>query len=279
MIARRALLAAGHVEAPEDEAELHVINTCCITSEAEAKSRQSVRRSLRSAGEVLVSGCAANLDAAQFQAIDERVRTFVGSAEDVAEQMAAGLGACADLDHDVLARDPLPVARASAAPRPEPGPDPRVHQDPGRLRLPLRLLHHPHGPRRGALAAGIGGARRGAPAGRAGPARDGHDRHQRRRLPRPRARARARRADGRGGAGARRRAGAALERRGDPRQGLAARGARDRAEGVPAPPRPDAVGRRRGAAGDGPPLRRRRVPRDRRALCAEPCRTSTSRPT
>ena len=104
MIARRALLAAGHVEAPEDEAELHVINTCCITSEAEAKSRQSVRRSLRSAGEVLVSGCAANLDAAQFRAIDERVRTFVGSAEDVAEQMAAGLGGCADLDHDVLAR-------------------------------------------------------------------------------------------------------------------------------------------------------------------------------
>jgi threonylcarbamoyladenosine tRNA methylthiotransferase MtaB len=105
MIARRALLAAGHVEAPEDEAELHVINTCCITSEAEAKSRQSVRRSLRSAGEVLVSGCAANLDAAQFQAIDERVRTFVGSAEDVAEQMAAGLGGCADLDHDVLTRE------------------------------------------------------------------------------------------------------------------------------------------------------------------------------
>ena len=106
MIARRALLAAGHVEAPEDEAELHVINTCCITSEAEAKSRQSVRRSLRSAGEVLVSGCAANLDAAQFGAIDERVRTFVGSAEDVAEQMAAGLGGCADLSHDVLARQP-----------------------------------------------------------------------------------------------------------------------------------------------------------------------------
>jgi threonylcarbamoyladenosine tRNA methylthiotransferase MtaB len=105
MIARRALLAAGHVEVPEDEAELHVINTCCITSEAEAKSRQSVRRSLRSAGEVLVSGCAANLDAAQFRAIDGRVRTFVGSAEEVAERMAAGLGGCADLDHDVLTRD------------------------------------------------------------------------------------------------------------------------------------------------------------------------------
>jgi threonylcarbamoyladenosine tRNA methylthiotransferase MtaB len=112
MLARQALLAAGHTEAPEDEAELHVINTCCITSEAEAKSRQSVRRSLRSADEVLVSGCAANLDAAQFRAIDERVRAFVGSAEEVAERMAAGLGGCADLDHDVLARQsPVQAAR------------------------------------------------------------------------------------------------------------------------------------------------------------------------
>ena len=44
MLARRALLAAGHEEVPAAEAELHVINTCCITREAEAKSRQSVRR-------------------------------------------------------------------------------------------------------------------------------------------------------------------------------------------------------------------------------------------
>ena len=49
----------------------HVINTCCITSEAEAKSRQSVRRSLRDqAGSVFVSGCAANLNARQFAEID-----------------------------------------------------------------------------------------------------------------------------------------------------------------------------------------------------------------
>ncbi|MGO9905596.1 MAG: hypothetical protein ACLPY3_07745 [Solirubrobacteraceae bacterium] len=74
MIARRALLAAGHTEAAEDEAELHVINTCCITSEAEAKSRQAVRRSLTSADRVLVAGCAVNLNGAQFAEIDERVR-------------------------------------------------------------------------------------------------------------------------------------------------------------------------------------------------------------
>jgi threonylcarbamoyladenosine tRNA methylthiotransferase MtaB len=104
MIARRALLAAGHTEAPEDEADLHVINTCCITSEAEAKSRQAVRRSLRSADRVLVAGCAVNLNGAQFADIDERVSAFVGTAEEVAGTMAAGLGACADLEHDVPAR-------------------------------------------------------------------------------------------------------------------------------------------------------------------------------
>ncbi|MGO9904178.1 MAG: MiaB/RimO family radical SAM methylthiotransferase [Solirubrobacteraceae bacterium] len=104
MIARRALLAAGHSEAVEDEAELHVINTCCITSEAEAKSRQAVRRSLRSADRVLVAGCAVNLNGAQFAEIDERVSAFVGTAEEVAGAMAAGLGTCADLGHDVPAR-------------------------------------------------------------------------------------------------------------------------------------------------------------------------------
>src|SRR5947209_6352857 len=104
MIARRALLAAGHTETSEDGAELHVINTCCITSEAEAKSRQAVRRSLRTADRVLVAGCAVNLNGAQFREIDDRVSAFVGTAEEVAGAMAAGLGACADLEHDVLAR-------------------------------------------------------------------------------------------------------------------------------------------------------------------------------
>ncbi len=104
MLARTALLSAGHMEVPEADAELHVINTCCITNEAEAKSRQSVRRSLRSAREVYVAGCAVNLNAGQFAEIDGRVRPFVGTADDVAASIAAELGGCADLEHDVLAR-------------------------------------------------------------------------------------------------------------------------------------------------------------------------------
>jgi threonylcarbamoyladenosine tRNA methylthiotransferase MtaB len=101
MLAREQLLAAGHVEAPEADAELHVVNTCCITSEAESKSRQSVRRSLRTAREVYVAGCASNLNAGQFAAIDPRVRPFVGTADEVATAMA-----CVDTGSQVLALQP-----------------------------------------------------------------------------------------------------------------------------------------------------------------------------
>jgi threonylcarbamoyladenosine tRNA methylthiotransferase MtaB len=104
--ARAALLAAGRQEVSEEAAALRVINTCCITSEAEAKSRQAVRRALRGAEEVLVSGCAVNLDPHRFAAIDPRVRALPGTAEDVARTLAGeALGACADLGHDVLARE------------------------------------------------------------------------------------------------------------------------------------------------------------------------------
>jgi threonylcarbamoyladenosine tRNA methylthiotransferase MtaB len=106
MLARRALLAAGHTETTEEDAELHVINTCCITSEAEGKSRQSVRRSLRTAREVYVGGCAVNLNAEQFASLG--AKAFVGTADDVASAIA---GACVDVEHDLLARQPAQLAR------------------------------------------------------------------------------------------------------------------------------------------------------------------------
>jgi hypothetical protein len=113
MLAREALLAAGHIEVAEADADLHVINTCCITNEAEAKSRQSVRRSLKRAREVYVAGCAVNLDAAQFGAIDDRVKPFVGTAEDVSAAVAADVGSCVDLHHEALNRRQTPSIRAS----------------------------------------------------------------------------------------------------------------------------------------------------------------------
>jgi threonylcarbamoyladenosine tRNA methylthiotransferase MtaB len=117
-LARNALLAAGHAEVPEAEADLHVINTCCITSEAESKSRQSTRRSLKHADRVIVAGCAVNLNARRFGEIDPRVVPLVGTADAVADTLAAApfdvlttasaddlSAACADTDHGILWRN------------------------------------------------------------------------------------------------------------------------------------------------------------------------------
>ena len=112
MLARSRLLAAGHEEVPEGEAELHVINTCCITNEAEAKSRQSTRRSARDGRRVLVAGCAANLNAAQFDEIAPAVTALVGTADEVAEEVASAAGpACIDTEHDVPPIQPLSQTR------------------------------------------------------------------------------------------------------------------------------------------------------------------------
>jgi threonylcarbamoyladenosine tRNA methylthiotransferase MtaB len=129
MLARNALLAAGHAEVAEAEADLHVINTCCITSEAESKSRQSTRRSLKHADRVIVAGCAVNLDARRFGEIDPRVTPLVGTADAVAGRLATESldalataptaavtvpavaptdqlnAACADTDHEILWRN------------------------------------------------------------------------------------------------------------------------------------------------------------------------------
>src|SRR3954462_11257977 len=91
-LARSRLIAAGHEEAPEEEAELYVINTCCITREAEAKSRQSARRSAGDGRRVVVTGCAANLNAAQFDEIGASVTALVGTADDVAGEVAGAAG-------------------------------------------------------------------------------------------------------------------------------------------------------------------------------------------
>lgn len=114
MLARTKLLEAGHTEAPEDEADLHVVNTCCITREAEAKSRQSVRRSAngRAGRHVVVTGCAANLNATQFDEIAPQVTALVGTADDVAAEVAGRAGpGCVDVEADVLTRAPLSTTR------------------------------------------------------------------------------------------------------------------------------------------------------------------------
>jgi threonylcarbamoyladenosine tRNA methylthiotransferase MtaB len=57
---RERLLADGHVEVEED-GEIAVVNTCCVTHEAVSKSRQALSRAARGATTVYATGCASNL--------------------------------------------------------------------------------------------------------------------------------------------------------------------------------------------------------------------------
>ena len=72
------LLAAGGRAVTEAEADLVVVNTCTVTGEAEKKTRKAVRRALRANGHarVVVTGCAAALDAAAYEALDAACAWF-----------------------------------------------------------------------------------------------------------------------------------------------------------------------------------------------------------
>ncbi len=58
-----------------EEADVIVVNTCTVTEEADKKTRKTIRRVLRSnpTAKVLVTGCAASIDPAFFESLDERI--------------------------------------------------------------------------------------------------------------------------------------------------------------------------------------------------------------
>jgi threonylcarbamoyladenosine tRNA methylthiotransferase MtaB len=90
---RERLLAGGLEEASEGGA-VHVVNTCCVTNEAVAKSRKAVRAALRrGAQQVYVTGCATRLGPGTFAAEDGRVTVLRESPEQAAERIARELGA------------------------------------------------------------------------------------------------------------------------------------------------------------------------------------------
>ncbi|MGN0077982.1 MAG: MiaB/RimO family radical SAM methylthiotransferase [Coriobacteriales bacterium] len=68
------LLAAGWEQAPLEEAQIALLNTCTVTGEADHKNRKAIRQALkRQSGPVLVTGCAVNVAAASYEALDSRV--------------------------------------------------------------------------------------------------------------------------------------------------------------------------------------------------------------
>jgi threonylcarbamoyladenosine tRNA methylthiotransferase MtaB len=89
---RERLAEDGHREQAPDRARVRVVNTCCVTAEAVAKSRKAVRRAARTAERVYVTGCAAALEGA-FAGVGERVTVISARSEQVADRVSTEVGA------------------------------------------------------------------------------------------------------------------------------------------------------------------------------------------
>ena len=89
---RERLAGDGHAEVAAERAQVRVVNTCCVTAEAVAKSRKAVRRASRTAERVLVTGCAANLRGAALHGVAENVTVLPARAELVPAAAAGWVG-------------------------------------------------------------------------------------------------------------------------------------------------------------------------------------------
>ncbi|HYM64712.1 MAG TPA: MiaB/RimO family radical SAM methylthiotransferase [Gaiellaceae bacterium] len=88
---RERLSADGHRESA-GEADVAVVNTCCVTHEAVRKSRQAVRRAARRSGKVYVTGCAANLAGRALAGLPGNVQVVSLPSEETAERVSADVG-------------------------------------------------------------------------------------------------------------------------------------------------------------------------------------------
>src|SRR5581483_2011747 len=88
---RERLLADGHTEG--ENAEVAVVNTCCVTSEAVAKSRKEAARAARTHRRVYVTGCGANLAGDAFAGLPDNVVVVARRSEETPEFVAGDVGA------------------------------------------------------------------------------------------------------------------------------------------------------------------------------------------
>ena len=88
---RERLLADGHSE--REDADVAIVNTCCVTNEAVAKSRKEAARAARTHRRVYVTGCGANLAAEAFAGLPENVTVVAKRSEDTPEFVAGDVGA------------------------------------------------------------------------------------------------------------------------------------------------------------------------------------------
>src|SRR5437764_8653103 len=89
---RERLLADGHTEA-EGGADVAVVNTCCVTHEAVAKSRKEAARAARTHRRVYVTGCGANLAGDAFTGLPQNVVVVPRPSEETPEFVAGDVGA------------------------------------------------------------------------------------------------------------------------------------------------------------------------------------------
>jgi threonylcarbamoyladenosine tRNA methylthiotransferase MtaB len=91
---RERLLLDGHEERRGD-AEIAVVNTCCVTNEAVSKSRQAAARAARTHRRVYVTGCWANLAGEPFSGLPRNVVVVSGRSEETPAAVAGDVGAIA----------------------------------------------------------------------------------------------------------------------------------------------------------------------------------------
>jgi len=89
---RERLLADGHAET-DAAADVAVVNTCCVTHEAVAKSRKAAARAARRHGRVYVTGCGANLLVDAFAGLPENVVVVPRRSEETPTFVAGDVGA------------------------------------------------------------------------------------------------------------------------------------------------------------------------------------------
>jgi threonylcarbamoyladenosine tRNA methylthiotransferase MtaB len=95
---RERLLADGHVESRD--AEVAVVNTCCVTHEAVRKSRHAVSRAARTHARVYVTGCGANLTGDAFAGMPANVTVVARPSEETPEFVAGDVGAIGCIQAD-----------------------------------------------------------------------------------------------------------------------------------------------------------------------------------
>jgi threonylcarbamoyladenosine tRNA methylthiotransferase MtaB len=88
---RERLLADGHVET--EDADVAIVNTCCVTNEAVAKSRKEAARAARRHRRVYVTGCGANLAADAFAGLPGNVTVVAKRSEEAPAFVAGDVGA------------------------------------------------------------------------------------------------------------------------------------------------------------------------------------------